>query len=342
MEIKKEILRRFASKQYSINDYLSVKNYFANDKFTESLKNEVKADWDEIRLRYSGKKQLGHVLNAIHYNMNANSKKSLAFNKLYRWFSKVAAVLFVFALIAFGIFGYPLLKNKQVVESWAEIHCPAGARTRFQLPDGSKGWLNSGSSIKYSTDFSNQRLVEISGEVWFDVLHNRNNDFRVVTPHFNVKVLGTQISVTAYNDEQNAYVVLDEGKVQVLDSDHEIITAIVPNQRLVYNKTSQKFSKQNFDAKAYNSWKDGLLIFKNRPLSEIAQRVGRKYNANIIVHGKELNETIFRATFEDEGLEEILKLLADVAPINYKVHKRMQESDNQLSGVRVEIWKKTK
>ena len=208
----------------------------------------------------------------------------------------------------------------------------------FQLPDGSTGWLNSESSIKYLTDFGKKRLVEVSGEVWFDVVKKGNQDFKVETPYFDVKVLGTQFNVIAFDDEEYAEVILEEGAVEITGKDNVVKSRLAPNERFIQNISTKDYTKSTFDAKSYCAWKDGLLIFKNVPISEIATRIGRKYNADIILHGDALNSEIFRATFQDESLEEICRLLAAVAPIEYKIHKRIRQNNNLFSKNKVEIW----
>jgi ferric-dicitrate binding protein FerR (iron transport regulator) len=208
------------------------------------------------------------------------------------------------------------------------------------LPDGTQGWLNGGSSIKYPINFMKHRNVEISGEAWFDVVHLNSEEFRVITPYFDVKVLGTQFNVIAYDDESTAEVILERGKVLLLGKDQEEKEELNPDQHIVYNKISKTLTKANIDSKSYTSWKDGLLIFKNVPMTEIARRLERRYNAEIILHGDSLKSSIFRATFQDENLDEICKMLSTVAPIKYIIHNREKLSDNTFAKGKVEMWLK--
>jgi len=200
--------------------------------------------------------------------------------------------------------------------------------------------LNSGSSIKYPINFIKKRHVEISGEAWFDVVHLKSEEFRVITPYFDVKVLGTQFNVIAYDDETTAEIILERGKVLVLGKNHEVKDELNPDQQLIYYKSANKFIKTRIDSKDYTSWKDGLLIFKNVPMSEIARRLERRYNTEIILHGDSLKSSIFRATFHDENLEEICKMLSTVAPIKYKIHDREKQADDTYAKGKVEMWLK--
>jgi len=75
-------------------------------------------------------------------------------------------------------------------------------------------------------------------------------------------------------------------------------------------------------------------------MAEIARRLERKYNTEIILHGDSLKSSIFRATFQDESLDEICKMLSTVAPIKYKIHNREKQADNTFAKGKVEMWLK--
>jgi len=249
---------------------------------------------------------------------------------------RVAAVLLLPALITIGALSYLLIEKTNTAEAWAEIHSPVGTRTRFQLPDGSKGWLNSGSTIKYPVSFS-KRQVEVTGEALFDVTHKNSSEFRVITPYFDVKVLGTRFDIIAYENDETAEVILERGKVQVLDKSNKLKSELAPDEHFVYNKNTNQSTKKTIDSGSYINWTEGVLIFKNEPMSEIVRRLGRKYNADIILGDEALKSLVFRATFQDESLDEICKMLSEVAPIEYKIYKRERLSDDTFTKGKVEI-----
>jgi transmembrane sensor len=341
MDINKEKIRRFASDKFSFNDYLSVTSYFKNEEFNEELKECMAHDWDDTENTSSNQESLNFLLNKLHHQINQNSiVKANTSQYLYRLFSKVAVFLLVPALVTIAVLSYLSINSPDKVESWAEIHSPAGTRTKFQLPDGTQGWLNSGSSIKYPVNFMKNRNVEIYGEVWFDVVHLNSKEFRVKTPYFDVKVLGTQFNVLYYDNESTAEVVLEKGKVLVLGKDGEVKDELKPDQQLVYNISSKEIIKTNIDSKTLTSWKDGLLIFKNTPMSEIARSLERKYNTEIILHGDLLKASIFRATFQDEDIDQICQMLATVAPIKYKIHKGEKLPNSTFTKRKIEMWLK--
>ena len=338
MDTNKEKIRRFTSGKFSFNDYLSVSSLFKNEEDIEGLKESMETEWNETNHSNTNKERLSQILDNLHLHINMNSGKANVFHNFYRAFSKVAVVLIIPALITIAVLSYLTINSPEKTESWAEIYSPVGSRTKFQLPDGTQGWLNSGSSIKYPVNFMSHRNVELSGEAWIDVVHLESKDFRVITPFFDVKVVGTQFNVIAYDDESTAGVILERGKVLVLGKDEEIKGELNPDQQLVFNKPTNEFIKTKVDSKSYTSWKDGILIFRNVPMAEIAKRLERKYNTEIILHGDSLKSSIFRATFQDESLDEICKMLSTVAPIKYKIHDREKQADNTFAKGKVEMW----
>lgn len=338
MDTNKEKIRRFTSDKFSFNDYLSVSSLFKSEN-NEVLKESMEMEWNETDHSNTNKERLFQILDSLHLQINRNSKENAnVFRNFYNAFSKIAVVLIIPALITIAVLSYLRINSPERTESWAEIHSPVGSRTKFQLPDGTQGWLNSGSSIKYPVNFMSHRNVEIYGEAWLDVVHIESKDFRVTTPFFDVKVVGTQFNVIAYDDESTAEVILERGKVFVLGKDEEIIGELNPDQQLVLHKSANEFIKTRVDSKSYTSWKDGVLIFRNVPMAEIARRLERKYNTEIILHGDSLKSSIFRATFQDEGLDEICKMLSTVAPIKYKIHDRKKQADSTFARGKVEMW----
>lgn len=338
MKIKEEILKRFESGKYSMTDYKEVKKYFEEKKYSKNIDEHLEEEW--YAEKEDQRKNLDHILLQIHDKIIPNvirkqTRKVLAI----QYFNRIASFLFIPILIAVVVLSLNRTTENTTRATWVEIHSPAGARTHFQLPDGSEGWLNSNSSIKYNTSFVNSRNIDVNGEAWFDVVSDSEHPFVVNTPYYKVRVLGTQFNVLSYNDENETHVILQEGKVEVLGKTGRILEKLNENQQLKLNKSTRKYRVEDIDAQSYTSWRDGLLIFKNIPLQEVFKRVGRKYNAEIVVHNKELNSKIFRATFEDETLDEVFKLLSRAIEIRYKIHKRKMNNNDTYNRTKIEIWK---
>jgi ferric-dicitrate binding protein FerR (iron transport regulator) len=166
-----------------------------------------------------------------------------------------------------------------------QVIIPYGTRSQVTLPDGTHIWLNSGSQLSYPTEFSgNSREVYLSGEAIFDVTHDTEKPFFVITKDVKIKVLGTRFNVSAYDNEPNVQTVLLEGKVTIGKNAFLAKTMqMEPGERVVYNQKSEDFTKDKVDVNYYTSWLYGYLIFENEPTPEVFRKLERYYNQSIVV-----------------------------------------------------------
>jgi ferric-dicitrate binding protein FerR (iron transport regulator) len=228
-------------------------------------------------------------------------------------------------LLSFLAYFYFQDKPTATPTSFAEIECPMGTRTKFQLPDGSTGYLNSGSRLKYPVQFNGERKVELSGEAFFDVVHNAEIPFHVSTRNLNIKVLGTTFNVIANEDEQTEEIVLQTGKVDVSSRNGKQLAVLLPNEQMTLDIKKRTFTKNQVEAAQYTTWKEGKLVFRNENMQQVARRLSRWYNAEVVVDDRMLDDYTFHATFIDEPLDEVLKLLSITTPLSY--HEEKRESD---------------
>jgi len=233
---------------------------------------------------------------------------------------------FLFSFLAYFYFQD---KHPLAPVSYAEIQCPMGVRTKFQLPDGSTGFLNSGSRLKYPVQFIGERKVELSGEAFFDVVHNAEIPFHVNTRNLDIKVMGTTFNVIANEDESTEEIVLQTGSVDVSSKEGKQLAVLAQNEQLTMDTEKKTFTKNAVEASQYTSWKDGKLVFRNENMQKVARRLSRWYNAEVIINDRQLDVYTFHATFIDEPLDEVLKLLAFTTPISYSEEKRV----SNLEGV---------
>jgi ferric-dicitrate binding protein FerR (iron transport regulator) len=224
--------------------------------------------------------------------------------------------------------GIQLNKERYIInEAWIEITAPAWTRAKFSLPDGTTGWLNSNSSLKYNMDFNKTRQISLNGEAYFDVYRDNKRTFLVNTGDINVKVLGTKFNIASYENENNVEVVLEEGKIQFFDKMMQKSYTMNPNNLLVYDKNILDFTVTSVEPQKYSSWTEGKLVFRNDPLDVIARRLERWYNIDIEIDGSIDQGPRLRATFLDETLEEVLGLLSRSLQIDYRIEDRILESD---------------
>jgi ferric-dicitrate binding protein FerR (iron transport regulator) len=226
--------------------------------------------------------------------------------------------------------------------TWVEIKAPAWTRAQFSLPDGTTGWLNSNSSVKYNGNFITDRQVTLSGEAFFDVFKDKKRPFIVNTPEINVKVLGTRFNIASYNNENNVEVVLEEGKLVFNDKAINKSYTMKPNDLVVYDKTLRNYSTNVVQPQKYLSWIDGKLEFRNDPLDVIARRLERWYNIDVEINGKISYDQRLRATFIDESLEEVLYLMKRTLHIDYRIENPDLKPDDTYAKKKVIITLRTK
>jgi len=181
--------------------------------------------------------------------------------------------------------------------SEAEYHTltvPNGGEYQLLLSDGSKAWLNSGSSITYPTAFTGpERKVQITGEVHFQVSHDALKPFivHVPSPHgsskqetgMDIQVLGTEFNVNAYADEEAIKTTLLDGSVKVMASNRTV--TIKPGQQTVFNKRHELSVVSSANTDEITAWKNGMFEFQNQPIENIMRQVARWYDVDIKYEG---------------------------------------------------------
>lgn len=159
-----------------------------------------------------------------------------------------------------------------------EARVPAGKRISLILPDGTKLWVNAGSTVKFPSRFpASKREIQVDGEVYADVVKDAKKPFVFHTKDFDVQVLGTSLNIHAYAQEKQHRVTLVEGKVKVNSAAGEHV--LLPNDS--YVKTDAAESVAIVDVAYFTSWKDGYYRFKEQPLREVIRNLERYYGAQI-------------------------------------------------------------
>jgi transmembrane sensor len=334
MDFDLKILDRFFKGNYSRKDYHQIKTVFRNPENRAQLREFLENHWSEFATEKMPPENIDHLLDKIHHKISLEERRTGKISFL-TVFQRVAAILIVPLLLSFLAVVYlhswsGKEAGEQVAENIgvAEIQCPLGVRTKFQLPDGTTGFLNSGSTLQYPVRFSGTRNVTVSGEVFFDVAHDSIHPFVVQTSNLNVNVLGTRFNVIAYEDGAKEEIILNEGSVKVDAKDGALLDVLKPNQKLVLNKEKMTFNTTTVEASQYLGWTEGKLIFRNEGMQEVAERLGRWYNAEIRIEDEELLDHSFHATFVDEPLEEVLKFMALTTPYTYKILPREKNEDD--------------
>lgn len=195
--------------------------------------------------------------------------------------------------------------SKNEAGKYNQLIVPYGKQSKLILSDGTKMWVNAGTVVAYPVKFTgNIREIYISGEVFMDVMPDKERPFIVKTDKFDIQVLGTSFNISSYKNEVHN-VVLVSGKVMVSLSEDNKNIDLKPNQmfQLDNNDTTIK----NVDVKLYTSWIDGIYTFQNEEVSVIMKHISKYYGKSIQfdTNIKEL-KCSGKLRLTDNNLDEIL------------------------------------
>ena len=255
-----------------------------------------------------------------------------------------AAVLFLPLLALSFWLGSMNSLHMTGVPVYSEITAAFGTRSVLTLPDGSTVWLNSGSSLKYPRVFtSGTREVYLSGEGFFEVKANEKKPFIVHTRNLNVKATGTRFNVNASTLYAHTHVTLVSGKVTIckpVQGGKPLeLAQMLPDQHLAFDTLSGDINISNGETYKYTAWKEGKLIFRNEPLEDVLKKIGYFYNVDMEIRDNSLKEYRYRATFEEESIEEIMNLLKHSSPVDYRVEKRKPLPDGSFPRKKIIIYR---
>ncbi|WP_333887719.1 FecR family protein [Sphingobacterium siyangense] len=193
-----------------------------------------------------------------------------------------------------------------------ELATPLGGIYQITLPDGTKVWLNAGSSLKYPMSFAkNERRVSLEGEAFFEVTKDSARPFKVLSKGQEIEVLGTAFNVNAYPDNTVIKTTLVNGKVK-LSNDKRYSEAIylLPGQQST-NSNNGKIQLANVDTAPFTAWKEGLFYFDETPLSDALQQIGRWYNVEVKYKGEVPQTHFYGRIKRSKPLRDVLDVLEE-------------------------------
>lgn len=187
---------------------------------------------------------------------------------------------------------------------------PYGRRSRIDLADGSKVWLNSGSRMEFPSRFTNKtRDITMTGEIYIEVAPDKSKPFYVHTTKMKVNVLGTKFNINSYEETTEQSVVLVEGSVQVQVQGNHSLT-LKPNEMALY--TNHILKQQTVDVTKYTSWINGYLTFDQTPISEVLKKIERYYNISFAM-GNNINlqkRTCTGKIYLSENIDNVMKTIS--------------------------------
>ena len=232
-------------------------------------------------------------------------------------YTKYAAIFLV--LISLPFIFWLLNKEVPIELTTIKVGLSDSVRT-VVLPDGTKVWLNNGSTFSYPVAFAkDERKVIIEGEAYFDVKTDSLHPFYVQAGGIRVRVYGTSFNVNTNSANSTIETTLVRGKVSLQTKQGRELVRLLPGQKAQYKEITKELNVNPVNTDLYTSWHNGLVKFDKATLTEIAKKIEELYNVRIIINSKSPIKNkinfVFRRT---ESLEMVLEMLKFVAPIQYK------------------------
>lgn len=216
-----------------------------------------------------------------------------------------------FALLLIIPLSLSILKENSHSKNFV-FHVPKGSVSNISLLDGTKVYLNGGSSLILSADFSkNNRKIHFDGEGFFEVKKDSKHPFTINTPQFKVEVIGTQFNLNSGNLGSTFNLTMKEGTVKLIANQDDFSTRLTKNQQFIYNATAKEYTINSIDSNDLSSWHTGKLVFRNSTLYEISKQLERQFNVVIHIEDVTLQKYTYFAEFKNnETLTQILDLLS--------------------------------
>lgn len=258
------------------------------------------------------------ILNRI--NLQKNSSGTV------RWMLRVAASVL---LVALGVGGGYYIEGRKTANSVTEVYSPYGHKTMVVLPDNSKVWLNGDSHLKYNTDFSDSRNVELSGEALFEVTKDPGKLFAVKSKDLRVEVYGTTFNIQSYDEDVVSEIALVEGSVGLFH-DKQLLRKMIPGEVISYDAQANKFRSQQGNISQITSWKADELIIENETFESMVKYLERWYGVEIILDQSLKQNLRLSFKVKAESLIELLSIIDHITPVDY-----------EINGKQVKITKRT-
>lgn len=279
----------------------------------EWILQELRRQWDDKECEPVEQKIKKEIWNKIERKCTYTSTKTFHNKSLYAVAASVTILLFISGTLWF-------MHKDTVLENYIEIQ--AKESRIYTLPDSSRVWMQSGSSIRYIADFNKKRDVWLTGNSLFEVKKHNGNPFRVYIQKAYIEVKGTCFSIKQNIERHEKEIILFNGKIDFhIDSKNKSIE-ISPMQKIIYDPYTAQTEIMNI---SNVNWINGRYYFENAPLSKLITIINKLYDTNIMLIVKIEKEAVFTGSIRyDEPLEDV------VEKICFTLNLKKEKKNNQI------------
>lgn len=281
----------------------------SSDKSTPALTDSGKKDEP---ITHGGSKAILTLDDGTRILLNDKSNSRLAIQAGYELIAN-----------AHGELAYARMQptDEKPGERFNTLQTPRGGIYQITLPDGTKVWLNSSTTLRYPLAFAgNERRVELTGEAYFEVFPNKKAPFCVVGPRETVEVLGTHFNINAYEDEVHPKITLLEGRVKVISTASGKSAFLSPGQQAAIRTSGIKIKQ--VEAENAVAWKDGLFQFDNENIYTVMRKIARWYDIDVEYSGEFKDLRFGGSVSRFEDIQKVLRKLELTNTIHFKIEGR--------------------
>ncbi len=253
------------------------------------------------------------------YRMNRNNKLPKSARSI-SFIQKIAAIL-VFSILFAGLgiyFGRKI--GFFNVHQTLVVSTEAGQQSQVTLPDGSLVWLNANTSVEYSNDLRNRKVI-LNGEAYFEIEHNALHPFLVDVNNVEIKVLGTKFNASHYPNSNTTEAALFSGSITMTLPDKKEIE-VFPGQKIAYNEEKNSYTKRMVDIEKEITWRDGILVFENVLFEDLLYKLERYYDVRFIYDNSIVKDIHYSGTVDNLSINKVLEFINLTITMNYEINNK--------------------
>jgi len=182
--------------------------------------------------------------------------------------------------------------------------------------------LNSDSKLRYPVSFvGDERIVELTGEAYFEVSKDKTRPFKVITDGQVVEVVGTEFNISSYSNEELIYTTLVEGQVKVYTEENpELSQTLLPGFQTYCFREEGLISKRKVDVYEYTAWKEGVFYFKNKPLVDMMKTLAKWYDIDVVFENQAKKDIRFCGELPRyDNFEKILMKIEKTYEVRFEI-----------------------
>ena len=211
--------------------------------------------------------------------------------------------------------------DQQASPVYNTIRTPKGGQFKIELSDGSRVWLNAASSLRFPTNFAGtHRIVQLTGEAYFEVKSNPKRPFTVEVGSLKVNATGTRFNINAYPDENGILTTLAEGNVRVRSINSDV--SLKPEQEVLTEPNGTMSPVRSADMETRLAWTNGKFIFNGADVPAIMRQIGRWYDVDVRYLGPVKGETFTGMVSRQSDITRVLRIM-EAGGIRFRIEKNV-------------------